>query len=119
MIPKSLVAKCMTTMNSRTDSTNDEKYRHSTFLSYKQRRDRAPSRVPAKKICCLLTKSRKLRRTVRKEIKGNVPASSCIHRYTQASSHEYQRVVSNNCFHKFIKTRLNCKSQIQLDQQDM
>ncbi len=56
MIPKSMVAKCMTTMNSRTD--NGEKYQHSTFLSYKQRRDRAPSRVPAKKICHLLTKSR-------------------------------------------------------------
>ncbi len=107
MIPKSMVAKCMTTMNSGTN--NDEKYQHSTFLSYKQRRDRAPSRIPAKKICRLLTKSRKLTRAVRKEIKRNVPASSCIHRYTQASSHEYQRVVSNNCFHEFIKTRLNCK----------
>ena len=104
---KCMTAKCMITMNSRTN--NDEKYQHSTFLSYKQRRDRAPSRVPAKKICRLLTKSRKLRRAVRKEIKRNVPASSCIHRYAQASSHEYQRVVSNNCFHEFIKTRLNCK----------
>lgn len=104
---KCMTAKCMITMNSRTN--NDEKYQHITFLSYKQRRDRAPSRVPAKKICRLLTKSRKLRRAVRKEIKRNVPASSCIHRYAQASSHEYQRVVSNNCFHEFIKTRLNCK----------
>ncbi len=108
MIPKSVVAKCMTAMNSRTN--NDENDQHSTFLSYEQRRrDRAPSRVPAKKICRLLTKSRKLRRTVRKEIKRNVPASSCIHRYTQTSSHEFQRVFSNNCFHEFIKTRLNCK----------
>ena len=55
MIPKSVVAKCMTAMNSRTK--NDENYQHSTFLSYEQRRrDRAPSRVPAKKICRLLTK---------------------------------------------------------------
>ena len=32
MIPKRLVAKCMTAMNSRTN--NDENYQH--FLSYKQ-----------------------------------------------------------------------------------
>ena len=42
-------------------------------------------------------------------MKRNVTASSRIHHYTQTSRHEYQRVVSNNCFHEFIKTRLNCK----------
>ena len=36
MIPKSVVAKCMTAMNSRTN--NDENDQHSTFLSYEQRR---------------------------------------------------------------------------------
>ena len=42
-IPRSMVAKHMTAMNSRTN--NDENYQHSTFLSYEQCCDRAPNRV--------------------------------------------------------------------------
>ena len=44
------------------------------------RREREPSRIPAKKLSRLLQKSRKLRKLVRKHIKNNVPRSSRIHR---------------------------------------
>ena len=70
-------------------------------------RDREPSRIHTKKICRLLTKCRKLRKAARKDMKKNVPASSCIHRYTQSSSYEYQRVMCNSYFDHHIKMRLN------------
>ena len=73
-------------------------------------RDREPSRIPAKKICRLLTKSRKLKKAFRKNVKRNIPDSSRVYRYTQAFSHECQRVLSYKCFDQFIKTKLNSKS---------
>ena len=42
------------------------------------RRDREPSRIPAKKLSRLLNKRRKLRKRIRKHIKRNVPRSSHI-----------------------------------------
>ena len=44
------------------------------------RRDREPSRIPAKKISRFLRKNKKIRKQVRKHIKRNVPKSSRIHR---------------------------------------
>ena len=42
-------------------------------LSHQHRREREPSRIPAKKICRLLTKSRKLRKAFQKKIKRDIP----------------------------------------------
>ena len=85
-------------------------YQHNNCLSRQHRREREPSRIPAKKICCLLTKSRKLRKAFRRKVKRDIPDSSCIYRYTQAFSHECQRVLSCKCFYQFIKTKLNWKT---------
>ena len=60
----------------------------------------------------LLTKCSKLRRVVRKEIKQSISSSSCIDRYTQASSHQYQRITSSDCFHKFLDRRLNFRRSV-------
>jgi hypothetical protein len=81
-------------------------------VTYQRKREREPSRISAKKLCRLFTKNRKLRKVVRNEIKRNIPTSSHIHRYTQAFSHERQRIISNNCFGQFIKTKLNCKTRV-------
>ena len=75
-------------------------------------REREPSRIPGKKICRLLTKSRKFRKVFRKKIKRNIPDSSCVYRYTQAFSHKCQRVLNYKCFDQFIKTKLNWKTPI-------
>ena len=85
-------------------------YQHKSCLTRQYQRDREPSRIPAKKICRLLTKSRKLRKSFRNKIKRNIPDSSCVYRYTQAFSHECQRVLSCKCFDQFIKTKINWKS---------
>ena len=58
-------------------------------------RDREPSRIPAKKICRLLKKSRKLRKLVRRHIRRNVPRSSHIFRLFKASSCERQRLLNH------------------------
>ena len=58
------------------------------------RREREPSRIPAKKLCRLLQKSRKLRKLVRKHIKNNVPRSSRIHRFAYAFSRERKKLLS-------------------------
>ena len=85
-------------------------YQHNNGLNHRHRREREPSRIPAKRICRLLTKSRKLRKASRKKIKKDIPDSSCVYRYTQAFSHECQRVLSFKCFDQFIKTKLNWKT---------
>ena len=59
------------------------------------RREREPSRIPAKKLSSLFKKSRKLRKLVRKYIKKNVPRSSRIHRFTYAFSHERKKLSSD------------------------
>ena len=59
-----------------------------------------------------MTKSRKFRKAFRKKIKRNIPDSSCVYRYTQAFSHECQRVLNYKCFDQFIKTKLNWKTPI-------
>ena len=59
--------------------------------------NREPRRIPAKKICCLLSRSRKIRRAVQKDVKQKIPASSCIHRCTQAFSHECGRMRRYDC----------------------
>ena len=85
-------------------------YQHNNCLSRQYRREREPSRIPVKKLCCLLTRSRKLRKAFRKKIKRGIPDSSCIYCHTQAFSHECQRVLSCKCFDQFIKTKLNWKT---------
>ena len=85
-------------------------YQHNNCLCHQHKREREPRRIPAKKICCLLTKSRKMRKAFRKKIKRDIPDSSCIYCYTQAFSHECQRVLSCKCFDQFIKTKLNWKT---------
>ena len=58
------------------------------------RREREPSRIPAKKLSRLLQKCRKLRKLVRKHIKNNVPRSSRIHRFAYAFSRERKKLSS-------------------------
>ena len=65
------------------------------FRRHVARRDREPSRIPAKKLSRLLQKSRKLRKIVRKHIKKNVPRSSRIHRFTYALSRERKKLSSD------------------------
>ena len=59
------------------------------------RRDRSPSRIPAKKLSRVLNKSRKLRRIVRKYIRRNIPKSSHIHRLLYAFTHERKRLLKD------------------------
>ena len=106
---RSRYVKFLCHRNSKNQLIFNGDYQHSNCLSQRCQRDREPSRIPAKKICRLLTKSRKLRKAFRKKIKRDIPDSSCVHRYTQAFSHEYQRVLSYTCFDQFIKTKLNRK----------
>ena len=87
-------------------------YQHSNWLCCQHQREREPSRIPAKKICRVLTKSRKLRKAFQKKIKKNIPNSSCVYRYTQAFSQECQKVLSYKCFDQFIKTKLNWKTPL-------
>ena len=87
-------------------------YQDNNYLCRRHQREREPSRIPGKKICRLLTKSRKFRKAFRKKIKRNIPDSSCVYRYTQAFSHECQRVLNYKCFDQFIKTKLNWKTPI-------
>ena len=82
-------------------------YQQNNCSSRRYRRGREPSRIPAKKVCRVLTKSRKLRKSFRKKIKRDIPDSSCVYHYTQAFSHECQRVLNYKCFDQFIKTKLN------------
>ncbi len=84
----------------------------SNCLTHRRHREREPSRISAKKLCRLFTKSRKLRKVIRNQIKRNIPTSSHIHRYTQAFTHERQRIISNSCFGEFVKTKLNCKTRL-------
>ena len=51
-----------------------------------------------------------MRKAFRKKIKRDIPDSPCIYCYTQAFSHECQRVLSCKCFDQFIKTKLNWKT---------
>ena len=85
-------------------------YQNNKCLSCRYRHEREPSRIPANKICRLLTKRRKLRKAFRKKIKRDIPDSSFFYRYTQAFSDECQRVLSYKCFNQFIKTKLNWKT---------
>ena len=107
---RSRYVKFLCDKHSKSQLIFNEDYRRNNCLSQQYRREREPSRIPAKKICRLLTKSRKLRKAFRKKIKRDIPDSSRVHRYTQAFSHEYQTVLSYKCFDQFIKTKLNWKT---------
>ena len=89
-------------------TTKDCRSRYAKFLHDKRvfiltvtvkrhvgRRDREPSRIPAKKLSRLLKKNRKLRKLVRKHIRKNVPRTSRIHRLLCASSRERKRLLSD------------------------
>ena len=73
-------------------------YQQNNCSSHQYKREQEPSRIQAKKICCILTKSR------------DIPDSSCVYCYTQAFSHECQRVLNYKCFDQFIRTNLNWKT---------
>ena len=107
---RSRYVKFLCYKNSKNQLIFNGDYQHSNCLSQRYKCEREPSRIPAKKICRLLTKSRMLRKAFRKKIKRDIPDSSCVHPYTQAFSREYQRVLSYKCFDQFIKTNLNWKT---------
>ena len=75
-------------------------------VNHEGRRERESSRISGEKLCRLFTRSRKLRKIIRKVIKRNITNSSHIHRHTQAF------IISNKRFVQFIKTKLNCNVQI-------
>ena len=64
--------------------------------SKRDKRDRAPSRIPTKRICCILVrKSQRIRRLVRKNIKKEVPRSSCVLRLIYVFSYECKLVLND------------------------
>ena len=65
---RSRYVKFLCHRNSKNQLIFNGYYQHSNCLSQRCQRDREPSRIPAKKICRLLTKSRKLRKAFRKKI---------------------------------------------------
>ena len=85
--------KCLNTM-----LMNERGSRYSKYIgkiNYCDRRDRAPSRIPAKRLSRVLCKSRSVRRFMRKYIKKEIPRSSHVHRLLYASSHERKRLLSD------------------------
>ncbi|XP_028394406.1 uncharacterized protein LOC114518585 [Dendronephthya gigantea] len=70
-------------------------YYHDCHIVNRDRRDRAPSRIPAKRFSRILCKSRSVRRLMRRYIKKEIPRSSHVHRILHASSHERKRLLSD------------------------
>ena len=66
-------------------------------VSHFSRRDRAPSRLPIKKLKSLLQKTRKVRLFVWKGMRKNTPLSSEIHCYVKNRKDLHLNRYRNNC----------------------
>lgn len=88
----------------KTITIKDSRSRYAKFIHrhcvksscHTVRRDREPSRIPVKRPTCVLQKSRKIRRLVKKHIIKNVPRSSGIHIYITCRSFRRTVVYSHN-----------------------
>ena len=99
----------------------DSHFQGCHIVSRDSRRDRAPSRIPAKRISRVLCKTRSVRRLVRRYIKKEIPRSSHVHRLLCASSHERKQLLSDRVMylphasfmkHKLLKVYdLKCRSR--------
>ena len=97
-------------LNRLNTSCFDIIFKHRWHICKYRQRDREPRRIPGKKISRLLTKSKNIRKLVRKQIKRNVPRSSHIHRFVFAYSHERKRLLNGQAiyspvFDKYVRNR--------------
>ena len=91
MLNKTLMNECRSRYSKYIAKVNCDCH----IVNHDSRRDRAPSKIPAKRLSRILRKSRSVRRFVRKYIRKEIPRSSHVHRLLYASGHERKRLLSD------------------------